>query len=443
MFTFQQRNEKASPRQLRHLQYISEFSTDIRHIGGKENIVADSLSRIELISEIDYDKIADAHIGNKDLNELRSKPSLHFKQYPLDSGKILWCDISTTKIRRFVPQDFRMHIFQKFHNLSHPGVKSTVKQTASRFTWLNIRKDINQWAKYCIHCQKNKFNRHTRAQISTYKEVDDRFSVIYIDIIGSFPTSEGKTYCLTCIDRFTCWIEVISLANLMAETVAREFWDHWISRFGMPYRVITDQGSQFRSELFKNIGVICGFKVCTTTAYHPQCNGEIERLRSEHTILLNGPKPYQQFSWDKDQLCVEINEIDEWRQKRETRRAKRLLGRLAVNQVEGIARSFAIIAVGDIIIWDFGNFGVCNRGERLIKFGGELVNKLFKGGNVKGMSDFVCSLIPVCTGYHPDGFVFECLKFIKVGFGSAGPDWACIGDNWTKIGKANEQFVVN
>ncbi|GBO07007.1 Retrovirus-related Pol polyprotein from transposon 412 [Araneus ventricosus] len=121
-------------------------------------------------------------------------------------------------------------------------------------------------------------NRHTRAQIATYKEVDDRFSVIHIVIIGPFPTSKGKTYCLTCIHRFTCWIEVIPLGNVTAETIAREFLDHWISRFGMPYRVITDQGSQFRSELFKNIGVICGYKVCTATAYHPQCNGKIERI---------------------------------------------------------------------------------------------------------------------------------------------------------------------
>ncbi|GFX34700.1 transposon Ty3-I Gag-Pol polyprotein [Trichonephila clavipes] len=50
----------------------------------------------------------------------------------------------------------------------------------------------------------------------------------------------------------------------------------------MPYRVITDQGTQFRSELFKNIGVTCGFKVCTTTSYHPQYNGKIERIH--HTL---------------------------------------------------------------------------------------------------------------------------------------------------------------
>ncbi|GBN48950.1 Retrovirus-related Pol polyprotein from transposon 412 [Araneus ventricosus] len=187
-----------------------------------------------------------------------------------------------------------MHTFQKFHSLAHPGVKSTVKQIASRFIWLNIRKDITQWAKSCIHCQQNKINRHTRAQIATYKEVDDRLSVIHIDIIGPFPTSEGKKYCLTCIDRFTCWIEVIPLANVTAETVARKFYDHWISRFGMPYRVITDQGSQFRSELFKNIGVICGLKVCTTTAYHPQCNGKIERI---HRTLKAAIRARNSIKW--------------------------------------------------------------------------------------------------------------------------------------------------
>ncbi|GBN26006.1 hypothetical protein AVEN_141620-1, partial [Araneus ventricosus] len=190
---------------------------------------------IESISEIDYDKIAEAQIDNKDLNELRSKPSLYFKQYPLDSGKLLWCDISTTKIRPFAPQNFQMHIFQIIHSL-------VVKQIASRFIWLNIRKDIIQWTKSCIHCQKNKINRHTLVQIATYKEVDDRFSVIPIDIIGPFPTSEGKMYCFTCIDLFTCWIKVIPLANVTAETIAREFYDHWISLFGMPYRVITYQG---------------------------------------------------------------------------------------------------------------------------------------------------------------------------------------------------------
>ncbi|GFX14754.1 hypothetical protein TNCV_1484981 [Trichonephila clavipes] len=203
-YAFHQKNEKASLRQLCHLQYVSQFSTNICHISGGENIVADSLSMIESISEIDYDKIADAQVDNEELNKLRLKPSLNFKQYPLDSSKLLWCDISIANIRPFIPQPLRMHMFQKIHNLAHPGVKSTVKQIASRFIWLNIRKDVNQWAKSCIQCQKNKINKHTHSQIGTFQEVDDRFSVIHVDIIGPFPVSEGKINCLTCIDRFTC-----------------------------------------------------------------------------------------------------------------------------------------------------------------------------------------------------------------------------------------------
>ncbi|GFX34009.1 retrovirus-related Pol polyprotein from transposon 412 [Trichonephila clavipes] len=171
-----------------------------------------------------------------------------------------------------------MHMFQKIHSLAHPDVKSTVKQTASRFIWLNIQKDVNQWAESCIQCQKNKINRRTHSQIGTFQEVDDPFSVIHVNIIGPFPVSEGKINCLTCIDSFTYWIEVIPLSNIMAETVAREFYNHWILRFGMPYCVITDQGTKFRSEFFKNIGVVCRYKVCTTTSYHPQCNEKIEKI---------------------------------------------------------------------------------------------------------------------------------------------------------------------
>ncbi|GFS66568.1 transposon Tf2-9 polyprotein [Trichonephila clavipes] len=119
-----------------------------------------------------------------------------------------------------------MHMFKKHHNLAHPGVKSTVKQIVSRFIGLNIRKDVNQWAKSSIQCQKNKINRHTHSQIVTFQEVNDQFNVIHVDIIRPFPVSEGKINYRTCIDRFICWIEVISLSNITAGIFAREFYHH-------------------------------------------------------------------------------------------------------------------------------------------------------------------------------------------------------------------------
>ncbi|GFX22025.1 hypothetical protein TNCV_3171761 [Trichonephila clavipes] len=89
-YAFHQKNEKASPRQLRHLQYISQFSTNICHIKGQDNLVADAFSRIEAITVIDYDTIADKQTQDAELQQLmRSNSSVKFKSCTLPSGKTL------------------------------------------------------------------------------------------------------------------------------------------------------------------------------------------------------------------------------------------------------------------------------------------------------------------------------------------------------------------
>ncbi|UYV77645.1 hypothetical protein LAZ67_15001806, partial [Cordylochernes scorpioides] len=296
VFAFKQRNDKASPRQVRQLQYISQFSTDIIYIKGEQNIVADNLSRIEDITKIiDYDEIAKEQDKDKELIELiNSNKSLKFKRYPLPSGKSLWCDTSTENIRPFVPKQFRMKNFQQIHGLSHPGIKTSVKDMTSRFIWPDIKRNIKEWAQTCIQCQRNKTSRHTKSEIKQFKEPDERFSTVHIDLIGPFPPSNEYVYCLTCIDRFTGWIEAIPIRNETAETVARAFYEGWITRFGVPYEVITDQGRQFTSKLFKTLATLCGVKLKHTTAYHPQSNGKIERF---HRTLKAAIRAHNSNKW--------------------------------------------------------------------------------------------------------------------------------------------------
>ncbi|XP_035224717.1 uncharacterized protein LOC118197332 [Stegodyphus dumicola] len=105
---------------------------------------------------------------------------------------------------------------------------------------------------------------------------------MHIDLIGPYSPSNGYSYCLTCIDRFTSWMEVVlPLSNITAENIARAFYEHWITRFGVPSCVITDRGT-FISELFRNLASLCGVKVSHTISYHPQSNGKIECLH--HTL---------------------------------------------------------------------------------------------------------------------------------------------------------------
>ncbi|CAB0012867.1 unnamed protein product [Nesidiocoris tenuis] len=293
-FAFKQSNEKASPRQLRHLHFISQFSTDIRHIAGAENQVSDFLSRLS-VDEINYEKIGEAQENDSELeNLLKSDTSLKFKKFTKSNGKIVWCDVSTDKIRPFVPKQFRFPIFQNYHSLAHPGVKATVKLIASKCVWPCMNRDIVKWAKACIPCQKSKITRHVKSPLGKYPEVDQRFDVVHIDIVGPLPISDGYLYCLTCIDRFSSWVEVIPLKNIDAETVAKNFFKEWIARFGTPLRIHCDQGRQFMSELFSSLAKLCGSQIQRTTPYHPQAQGKIERF---HRTLKAAIRAHGQKKW--------------------------------------------------------------------------------------------------------------------------------------------------
>ncbi|GBN22484.1 Transposon Tf2-6 polyprotein [Araneus ventricosus] len=294
IFAFHQKLDKAAPIQARHLNYISQFSTDIKYIKGENNIVADTLSRVTEVSSIDYDQIVDAQTQDEELKSLQTITSLNLKEYPLPLGKYLWCDTSTSKIRPYIPQAFRKQIFHLIHGLSHPGIKSTIKLMNSKFIWPSIKKDVQLWTRTCIPRQKAKINRHTKTKLGEFEVPSGRFCVVHIDLIGPLPPSRGNIYCLTCIDRFSNWMEAIPLDNISADTVARAFYSNWIARFGTPHKLITDRGTQFRSETLQTLSKICGIKLQHTTAYHHACNGKVERL---HRTLKTALKAHNNLSW--------------------------------------------------------------------------------------------------------------------------------------------------
>ncbi|UYV67984.1 hypothetical protein LAZ67_5002702 [Cordylochernes scorpioides] len=260
---FSSETRKASPRQLQQLHFISQFSTEICHISGQDNVVADTLSRIEELTLIDYDVIADEQILDSELNNLQTnvQTSLKFKQYPLPSGKQFWCNTSTANIRPYLPNSHRMRMFHQIHGLSHPRIRSTIKPS--------IRKDVLQWSRDCGACQRNKINRHTKNIFGTFQMSTEKFNDIHIDLVGPLPPSNNYIYCLTCIDRYSNWMEAIPFENNSADTVARALYNNRITRYGTPLRLVTDRGAQFTSDTFANLTKICGIKLQHTTAYHP------------------------------------------------------------------------------------------------------------------------------------------------------------------------------
>ena len=298
-----------SPRQTRHLAFIAEFTTDIRHIKGKFNMVADALSRITTTSNAadtinlcpvstshpvevdrtDFAQLAKDQIQSGEMASYRTATTgLILKD--IDIGPCtLFCDTSLGVTRPVLPVSWTRPVFNKIHGLSHPGVRPTQKAIAQRFVWHGMKRDICQWCKECRDCQASKIHRHTHSALTKRPQPSDRFRSLHVDLVGPLPESHGMTYLFTVIDRFTRWPEAVPLPDAQASTCASALLHHWVARFGVPEDITSDRGRQFTSALWTQLSSLLGINGNTTTAYHPQANGMVERLHRQLKASLKSP----------------------------------------------------------------------------------------------------------------------------------------------------------
>ena len=155
-----------------------------------------------------------------------------------------------------------------------------------------MSKDISDWTRAWVPCQKNKINSHIQTPIIHIPALSGCFSHIHVDLVGPLTPSLGFTHLLTMIDRTPRWPEAIPITSTSSETCAQVFIENWISRFGIPSTLTSDRGTQFMSSLWSRVCGLLGINHVLTTSYHPQSNGMVERFhRSLKTALRSQQNP--------------------------------------------------------------------------------------------------------------------------------------------------------
>ena len=178
-----------------------------------------------------------------------------------------------------VPTSFRPRILHLAHEGSgHMGVKKCHSLISAKFIWPGMGKDISLHCKSCQVCQKCSKNGPRKAPLVIQPLYSIPFECCAFDIVGPLPKARGGyEYILTYICLATRWQEAIPLRGVSARQVAGAMVQIW-TRTDIPKRVLTDCGPQFVSDLFKRVCKIFNIDKITTTPYHPECNGVLERM---------------------------------------------------------------------------------------------------------------------------------------------------------------------
>jgi len=281
-FALHRLSDAWSARQQRQLSYLAEYTSDIRHVAGVENVVADTLSRpaaaVRPVSGgvMDSEQLARAQEDCEQTQNLVGRPNVQVVEV---SGQRLICENSQGVLKPIVPVDCRRRIFENVHGLAHAGVRATRRMVTSRYAWPGCSRDVESWCRDCVQCARGKPGLREKPATEAIEVPLRAFSHVHVDIVGPLPaSSQGHSYLLTMLDRTTRWPEVIPLKTISAQVIADTFVLEWVARFGVPATVTTDRGTQFSGSVWKCMCKQLGTRHVSTTAYHPQANGLVERF---------------------------------------------------------------------------------------------------------------------------------------------------------------------
>ena len=310
-----------SRRQARWLETLQAHDFEVKYRPGKTNVVADALSRAPRLSAI---SIASTHlIDNAILREAYTKDAYFNDIFNVLSKPEDATDKQRAKAKHFelaeqrlylkegqrlcVPKDktLRTTILQEAHDsqtAGHFSIDKTYENVTKDFYWPKMSNDIKRYVSTCDSCQRNKAsNQQTAGLLQTLDTPTRRWEQITMDFITHLPvTKNGNDSIVVFVDRLSKRAHFRALhSTATAPEIAKLFFTTIFVNHGLLTTIISDRDAKFTSRFWKALFKLTDTRLAMSTAYHPQTDGQTERLNRTLEEMLRAYVGYKQDNWDE------------------------------------------------------------------------------------------------------------------------------------------------
>ena len=203
-----------------------------------------------------------------------------------------------------LPQLYQTEVLFRSHDqMGHHGIDKVQQRLLHRFDWPGLRKACERWVNACLACLQVKDPMKMKFQLKSV-ESSEFNEIVQIDHQKICMTESGYNEILVIIDHFTKLAEAVSCQTASAAETCDHLITHWISRYGCPMTIQSNNGKVFVGGLTEELKKRSHIAQAHSTTYHPQTNGLVER---QNRTLVNMLSLYcSRYMTDEDKYLVQV-----------------------------------------------------------------------------------------------------------------------------------------
>ncbi|KAK3553679.1 hypothetical protein QTP70_006886 [Hemibagrus guttatus] len=183
----------------------------------------------------------------------------------------------------------------------HPGIRRSTQLARRRFWWPSLGMDVERYVQACLMCTQSRASRQLlEGLLEPLPTPRCPWSHLSVDFLIDLPDSGGFTTVMVVVDRFSKGCKLIPLkGSPTAMQTAEAMFQHVFRNFGLPEDIASDRGPQFTSRVWGSLYAQLGIGVSLSSGYHPQSNGQAERLNQEIGRFLRSYCSREQQRWSE------------------------------------------------------------------------------------------------------------------------------------------------